>query len=57
VLSLTKDEFILYDNYIPILPYFSCSVGFTFSAKQKFGWTDTPYLKNSLDLKKCKTFS
>ncbi len=55
-LAQTKNEYLLYDNYIPILPYFSCSPGFTFSAKQKFGWVDTPYLVNNIDLWKCNKF-
>jgi hypothetical protein len=50
VLIDMKNQYILYDNYIPILPYFSCSPGWTFSAKQKFGWVDTPYLVNNIDL-------
>ena len=55
-LAQTKNKYLLYDNYIPILPYFSCSPGFTFSAKQKFGWVDTPYLVNNIDLWKCNKF-
>jgi hypothetical protein len=49
--------YLVYENYIPILPYFNCSPWFTFSAKQKFGWVDTPYLQNSIDLWKCKSFN
>jgi len=56
VLKDTENLYIVYDNYIPILPYFSCSVWFTFSAKQKFGRIDTPYIKNNLDLPLCKKF-
>ena len=55
-LEQTKNQYILYKNYIPILPYFSCSPWFTFSAKQKFGRVDTPYLVNNLDLWKCSKF-
>jgi len=57
VLNEIKNEIILYENYIPILPYFSCSVWFTFSAEEKFWWIDTPYLVNNLDLWKCNTFA
>jgi len=51
-----KDKYLSYKNYVPILPYFSCSKGFTISAKQKFGRTDTPYLINNIDLWKCNKF-
>ncbi len=56
VLDLTKNKIITYNWYIPILPYFSCSKWFTFSAYQKFWRTDTPYLKNSPDVVKCNKF-
>jgi len=56
ILESVKDKFLVYDNYIPILPYFNCSPWFTFSAEQKFWWIDTPYLQNSIDLWKCKNF-
>ncbi len=52
----TWDWIVTYKNYIPILPYFNCSAGFTFSAEEKFWWIDTPYLKSKLDLYKCDTF-
>ena len=55
-LEQTRNEVILYDSYIPILPYFSCSKGFTFSARQKFWRVDTPYLQNAPDLWKCDRF-
>ena len=55
-LKAMKDKYLFYNNYIPILPYFSCSPGFTFSAKQKFWWIDTPYLVNNIDLWKCNKF-
>ena len=55
-LKATKNQYLLYDDYIPILPYFSCSPGFTLSAAQKFGWVDTPYLVNNIDLWKCNKF-
>lgn len=53
-LSATKEDFLIYNNYIPILPYFSCSLWHTFSALQKFWRTDTPYLTNNIDLWKCE---
>lgn len=55
-LAETMDQFVLYNWYVPILPYFSCSAGFTFSAVDKRWWTDTPYLKSRLDLEACEDF-
>ena len=55
-LKAVDNELVFYKNYVPILPYFSCSKGFTFSAKQKFWREDTPYLTNNLDLWKCNKF-
>jgi peptidoglycan hydrolase-like amidase len=55
-LKATENEIILYNWYIPILPYFNCSPWFTFSAKEKFWWLDTPWLQSKLDFYKCKTF-
>jgi len=52
-----KSEIILYDNYLPILPYFNCSAGFTWSAKDKRGWSDTPYLVSRIDIEKCTDFN
>lgn len=36
LLNEIKNTVVLYDNYVPILPYFSCSAGFTWSAKEKW---------------------
>jgi hypothetical protein len=36
LLSDIKNTVVLYDGYVPILPYFSCSAGFTWSAKEKW---------------------
>ncbi len=52
-LESTQDIYVVYDDYLPILPYFSCSGMFTYSAKDKRGWTDTPYLQTKLDLWVC----
>lgn len=52
-LQTTKDMFITYRGYLPILPYFHCSAGFTWSGIEKFGWTDTPRLTSVLDVDKC----
>ncbi len=57
LLSDIKDKVILYDGYVPILPYFSCSAGFTWSAKEKRWWTDTPYLQSKLDFAPCFDFN
>ena len=52
----TKDQLAVYDGYVPILPYFHCSVGFSYTAQEKRGWTDTPYLKSRIDLSRCSEF-
>lgn len=52
-----KDEIIVYDTYLPILPYFNCSPGFTRSAKDKRWRTDTPYLVSRIDMEKCADFN
>lgn len=52
----TKNKYIVYNNTLPILPYFHCSPGFTRSAREKWGWSDTPYLKSVLDDSGCSTF-
>jgi len=57
LLASTKNSILLYSGYIPILPYFSCSAGFTWSAKDKRGWTDTPYLQSRVDFAACFDFS
>lgn len=56
VVKFLEDKYLFYNDYIPILPYFSCSPWFSYSAKQKFWRVDTPYLKNSIDLWKCEKF-
>lgn len=57
LLADIKNTVVLYNWYIPILPYFSCSAGFTWSAQEKRWWTDTPYLQSKLDFNKCFDFS
>jgi len=57
LLQEIKDYVILYNGYVPILPYFSCSAGFTWSAKEKRWWNDTPYLQSKLDFGACFDFS
>jgi peptidoglycan hydrolase-like amidase len=56
-LNITKNEIILYEDFIPILPYFNCSAWFTYSAKDKFWRIDTPYLKEQIDFYKCNNFN
>ena len=56
-LNATKNQVIMYDNYLPILPYFNCSPGFTLSAEEKRWWYDTPYLKSVYDFKACNDFA
>lgn len=53
-LSKTQNTLVLYDNNIPVLPYFSCSAWFTYSAKEKRWRDDTAYLKSRFDLGICK---
>lgn len=52
-LGLVDGEAVSYKWILPILPYFSCSAGFTFSAAEKRWRTDTPYLKTKLDVASC----
>jgi len=52
-----KARYAVYEGYLPILPYFNCSVGFTWSAREKFWWTDTPYLRTRLDFASCEDFN
>ena len=44
----TRNQVIMYDDHLPILPYFSCSAWFTRWA-EKFWRNDTPYLVGKLD--------
>ena len=55
-LESTKNKVVMFDGYLPILPYFNCSAGFTLSAEEKWWWTDTPYLKSVYDFKGCSEF-
>lgn len=52
-LKSTEDLIVMYDGYVPILPYFSCSAWFTYSAAEKRWWIDTPYLQNKYDIWIC----
>ncbi len=55
-LEWAQDKYVVYKGWLPILPYFNCSPGFTWSAKEKFWWLDTPYLRTRLDFYKCRDF-
>ena len=55
-LEATKNEIVMYNGYLPILPYFNCSAGFTLSAEEKRWWNDTPYLKSVYDFNGCDDF-
>ncbi len=57
LLSAIQNKVVMYDGYVPILPYFSCSAGFTRSAKEKRWWNDTPYLQSRLDFWSCFDFN
>jgi N-acetylmuramoyl-L-alanine amidase len=48
-LDATRTRVVAYDQKVPLLPYFHCSAGFTRSAQEKRGWTDTPYLMSVSD--------
>ena len=56
-LEATKNQIVMYNGYLPILPYFNCSAWFTLSAKEKWWWTDTPYLQSTLDFDSCDNFA
>lgn len=56
-LDNTQDKIIMYKGFLPILPYFNCSAGFTRSAAEKRGRTDTPWLKSTLDMTRCVDFN
>lgn len=53
-LQATKDKIAIFGGKIAILPYFSCSAGFTRSASEKRGRSDTPYLQTVYDPGKCE---
>ncbi len=57
LLQEIQNYVILYNGYVPILPYFSCSAWFTWSAKEKRWWNDTPYLQSKLDFGACFDFN
>ena len=56
-LESTKNQVVMYNWYLPILPYFNCSPGFTLSAEEKRWWNDTPYLKSVYDFDTCIDFA
>ena len=56
-LNATENEIVMYNWYLPILPYFNCSAGFTLSAEEKRWWNDTSYLKSTFDFEHCNDFS
>jgi len=56
-LEATKNYIVMYNWYLPILPYFNCSAWFTLSAEEKWWWIDTPYLKSTYDFNGCKEFA
>jgi len=52
-LAKTENKLIMYNWYIPVLPYFSCSAWFTFTAYERRWRNDTPYLQSRFDLWIC----
>lgn len=55
-LKKTNDKVVLFEWYVPILPYFNCSMWFTYSAEEKWWRQDTPYLISNMDMAKCTSF-
>ena len=51
----TYETIITYDGYVPIMPYYHCSGGFSRSGAEKFGWTDTPWLVSRKDFVACES--
>ena len=45
----TEGQMVTYNNKVIKVPYFSQSNGYTKSAKEVWGWTNTPYLKSVKD--------
>ena len=56
-LESTQNEIVTYNNNLAFLAYFSCSVWFTRSAKEKRWLQDTPYLVSVYDPAPCKDFN
>jgi SpoIID/LytB domain protein len=56
-LESTKNQIVTYNNNLAFLAYFSCSAGFTWSAKEKRWLQDTPYLTSVYDPAPCKDFN
>ena len=52
-LKNTENELVMYNWYVPVLPYFSCSAWFTYTAYEIRWRTDTPYLQTRFDLWIC----
>lgn len=56
-LEITKNQVITYEDNLAFLPYFSCSAWFTWSATEKYGRKDTPYLVSVYDPNPCNDFN
>lgn len=56
-LESTQNQIVTYNNNLAFLAYFSCSAGFTRSAKEKRWLQDTPYLISVYDPAPCKDFN
>lgn len=50
----TYDTLVLYEDFVPILPYYHCSWWFSRSGQEKFWWTDTPWLTSKKDFVVCE---
>ncbi len=48
--NLTQSEVVSYNGKIVKTPFFSESAGRTFSAKEKWGWNNTPHLQSVNDI-------
>ncbi|HCW31930.1 MAG: N-acetylmuramoyl-L-alanine amidase family 2 protein [Candidatus Peregrinibacteria bacterium GW2011_GWE2_39_6] len=53
----TKGEIVTYQGKLIKTPYFSASPGYTLSAKEVWGWENTPYLIGVKDSCSASTFS
>ena len=56
-LEATANQVVTYNGNLVILPYFSCSAWFTWSAQEKYWRQDTPYLISVYDPAPCDDFN
>lgn len=56
-LELVKWQIIMYNWFLPVLPYFNCSAWYIWAWSEKWWWYDTPYLTSKLDFASCSDFN